>query len=81
MVATQCCLRETSHKAIEVAEENGYRCLPVVIAEAWGGDLKSLKSEAFIYIKKNPNQVTAIEPLLIDRFREMAPPFQELAKG
>ena len=69
------------YRAIEVAEEKGYRCLPVVIAESWGGDLESLKSDNFIYIKKNPNQVTAIEPLLIDRFRELVPTFQDLAEG
>ena len=69
------------HKAIAVAEENGCQCLPVVIAEAWGGDLESLKSERFIYIKENPNQVTVLEPLLVDRLREMIPTFQDLAKG
>jgi hypothetical protein len=67
------------HKAIEVAENNGYRCLPVVIAESWGGDLASLKSETFIYIKANPNQVVLIEPLLVDRLRSLVPTFQDLA--
>jgi len=43
------------HKSISVAEKNGYRCLPIVIAESWGGDLKSLECETFIYIQANPN--------------------------
>ena len=67
-------------KAISVAEENGYHCLPVVIAESWGGDLKSLKSENFVYIRANPNQVMVIEPLLIERLRELVPMFRELAE-
>jgi len=33
-------------KAISVAHENDYECLPVIIAESWGGDLKSLHCEA-----------------------------------
>lgn len=66
-------------KSISVAEENGYRCLPIVIAESWGGDLKSLKSETFIYIRANPNQIDKIEPLLIERLTELIPLFKELA--
>jgi hypothetical protein len=68
------------HKAITVAESNGYRCLPVIIAESWGGNLKSLKCETYIYIQANPNQVTVIEPVLIDRLRELLSVFQDLAK-
>jgi len=66
------------HKAIAVAEGNGYQCLPVVIAESWGGDLKSLTCDNYIYIKVNPNQVTILEPLLAARFRELVPFFREL---
>jgi hypothetical protein len=68
------------HKSIAVAEKNGYQCLPVVIAESWGGDLKSLKCENYIYIKVNPNQVPIIEPLLADRFRELIGVFRDLAR-
>jgi len=67
-------------KSIAVAEGNGYQCLPVVIAESWGGDLNSLKCENYIYIKANPNQVAVLEPLLADRFRNLVPLFRELRK-
>ena len=66
------------YKSISVAQGNGYHCLPIVIAESWGGDLKSLASEHYIYIQMNPNQVTAIEPLLTNRLRELAQVFREL---
>ena len=52
------------YKSILVATENGYDCVPIVIAESWRGNLDDLKSELYIYIQANPNQVTAIEPLL-----------------
>lgn len=67
------------HKSISVAEERGYHCLPIVIAESWGGDLKSLASEHYIYIQMNPNQVKAIEPLLMERLRQIAQLFRELS--
>jgi len=67
-------------KSISVAEKNGYTCLPIVIAESWGGDLKSLKSENFIFIQVNPNQVAKIEPLLIERLQKLIPLFKDLAK-
>jgi hypothetical protein len=51
-------------KAISVAHENGYECVPVIIAESWGGDLKSLHCEHWIYLQANPNQIEAIEPML-----------------
>lgn len=68
------------HKSISVAEDHGYTCLPIVIAESWGGDLKSLRSQNFIYIQVNPNQVDKIKPLLIQRLRELKPLFKDLAK-
>ena len=51
-------------KAISVAHEYGYECLPVIIAESWGGDLTSLRCENLIYLRANPNQIDAIEPML-----------------
>jgi len=38
------------HQSISVAQENGYLCIPIVIAESWGGDFDSLGCEHFIYI-------------------------------
>ncbi|HEV2350424.1 MAG TPA: hypothetical protein VG028_11320 [Terriglobia bacterium] len=66
-------------ESISVAEANGYTCLPIVIAESWGGDLESLKSETFIYIQANPNQIAIIEPQLIERLKKLVPLFKELA--
>ena len=48
------------HKAISVAQKNGYLCIPIVIAESWGGDLDSLHCEHLIYIQANPNQTDEI---------------------
>lgn len=61
------------YKSILVAIENGYECVPVVIAESWGGDLNDLRSELYIYIQANPNQVTAIEPLLKQKLEGLLP--------
>ncbi len=61
------------YKSILVATENGYECVPIVVAESWGGDLDELKSELYIYIQANPNQVTAIEPLLKQKLEGLLP--------
>lgn len=53
------------HKAISVANESGYRCIPIVIAESWTGNLAALDCQEFIYINKNPNQVNEVEILLV----------------
>lgn len=65
------------HESIRVAQTNGYQCLPIVIAESWGGDLESLKCE-YIYIQANPNQVAAIEPLLKEKLRGLIHVFRNL---
>jgi hypothetical protein len=52
------------HKSIHAAHEAGFDCLPVVIAESWGGNLKALDCKDFIYIDLNPNQVKEVEPIL-----------------
>ena len=66
------------YKSILVATENGYRCVPIVIAESWAGDLETLKSELYIFIQANPNQVTAVEPLLAKKLIELLPLLHEL---
>ena len=48
------------HKAITVARDNGYECIPIVIAESWGGDLKALGCDHHIYIQANPNQIDEV---------------------
>ena len=59
------------YKSILVATENGFNCVPIVIAEAWGGDLAELKSELYIYIQANPNQVVSVEPVLAQKLEEL----------
>lgn len=66
------------YKTILLATENGYKCVPIVIAESWGGDLDALKSELYIYIQANPNQLTLVEPLLIQQLKELLPLLEEI---
>jgi hypothetical protein len=61
------------YKSILVATNTGYKCVPIVIAESWSGDLDTLKSELYIYIQANPNQVSTIEPLLAEKLNELQP--------
>ena len=58
------------YKSILVATEKGYTCVPIVIAESWTGDLEALKSELYIYIQANPNQVASIEPILVQKLED-----------
>jgi hypothetical protein len=66
------------YKSILVAAENGYICVPIVIAESWSGDLEALNAELVIYIQANPNQVAVIEPLLLAEIRKLLPLFQSV---
>lgn len=66
------------HKSISVAHESGFDCLPIIIAESWAGDLKTLACKDFIYINKNPNQVLEVEPLLAQELRKRLPAFQSI---
>ena len=66
-------------KAISVAKENGYGCLPVVIAEPWTGDLDALSSEHYIWIQANPNEATRIEPELADKLAALVSIFRRIA--
>ncbi len=53
------------HKSISVAVSEGFTCIPIIIAESWGGDLSGLACNSFIHIRANPNQIHEIAPLLI----------------
>lgn len=61
------------HKSINVAKENGYLCIPIVIAESWSGDLDSLHCEHLIYIQANPNQTDEIGPKLATELMKLLP--------
>ncbi|WP_288420878.1 hypothetical protein [uncultured Acinetobacter sp.] len=47
------------HKSISVAEEYGFMCIPVIFAESWQGNLKSLPCQNYIYLPINPNQIAS----------------------
>ena len=53
-------------KAITVAEEEGHRCIPIIVAESWGGNLEDLACEHFIHLQINPNQITRVEQMLLE---------------
>ena len=66
------------HKAVSVAHENGFECVPIVIAESWGGNLDALACKHHIYIKANPNQALEIAPLLAKALRDLSHFFREI---
>ena len=66
------------HKAISVAQENGYECIPVVIAESWGGNLDSLSCKHVIYLPINPNQTEKVEVMLYDAVNRIAQSLKDL---
>lgn len=68
------------HKAISVAQENDYLCIPVVIAESWGGDLKSLNCKHLVYIQANPNQTDEIESKLAIKLESLLPVWNEFVE-
>jgi hypothetical protein len=67
-------------KSISVAQENGYLCVPVVIAESWGGDLKSLNCQHLVYIQANPNQLDEIAPRLANEFEALLPVWKKFSE-
>ena len=66
------------HKSIDVAHEAGFECLPIIIAESWAGDLSTLACKDHVYINKNPNQVSEVEPLLAEELEKRLPAFQSI---
>lgn len=66
------------HKAIAVADENGFNCIPVVIAESWSGNLDDLKCQHYIYIQENPNQLDNINPKLDKELENLVSIFAEI---
>jgi hypothetical protein len=60
-------------KAISVAHENGYECVPVIIAESWAGDLKSLQCGHWIHLRANPNEAEAVEQKLEKEVEKLVP--------
>lgn len=67
-------------KSVSVAQESGYSCIPVVIAESWGGDLNSLSCKDLIYIQANPNQTDKILLTLAHEFELLMPMWKKFAE-
>ena len=66
------------HKSISVAHANGFECIPIVIAESWGGNLEALLCKHHVYIKANPNQAVEIAPVLATALKELLPVFRSI---
>lgn len=69
------------HKTVSVAHDNGFECIPIIIAESWRGDLEGLKCPHLIYIKANPNQTAEVEAALSEALTKLLPFWKALAKG
>ena len=70
------------YKSILIASQQGYICVPIVIAESWSGNLEELDSALYIYIQANPNQVATVERLLVQKFQEeLLPLLQSVAQS
>ena len=67
-------------KSIMVATDQGYQCVPVVIAESWSGDLEALNSKHYIYIQANPNQIEELQPILERELERLAPLLERLER-
>jgi hypothetical protein len=66
------------HKSISVATQNGYHCIPIIIAESWTGHLATLPCEHYIYISMNPNQIDQIEAAQRQELSKLLPVFKKL---
>ncbi len=66
------------HKAIDVASEAGYNCIPIIIAESWTGDLSTLNCKEFVYINQNPNQLNEVESILTQKLEQLLEVFRSL---
>lgn len=69
------------HKSISVARDNGYECIPIIIAESWGGNLKSLPCDHHVYIQANPNQTSEVAKALRDALEDLIPFWKVFSGG
>jgi hypothetical protein len=67
------------HKSITVAHENGYECIPVVIAESWSATLTGLGCEHWIHIECNPNQTDVLVEQLRVELEKLSSVFEKFA--
>lgn len=66
-------------KSISVAQEGGYNCIPIIIAESWAGDLSSLNCQDLIYLQTNPNQIDEVKLLLAAELTKLLPLWKKFA--
>lgn len=63
-------------KAISVAEAAGHRCIPIVVAESWAGNLEDLACEHFVHLQMNPNQIARVEQVLLQELENLIEVFR-----
>lgn len=68
-------------KSISVAHKGGYKCIPVIIAESWAGDLRSLNCPNYIYVQANPNQTEEVKRALAHAMKKLLPVWKRFAKA
>jgi hypothetical protein len=68
------------HKSITVARENGYECIPVVIAESWTANLTSLGCDHWIHIACNPNETDVLVEKLRVELEKLVAVFRRFAR-
>ena len=68
-------------KSVSVAQNHGYDCIPVIIAESWAGNFQSLNCEHLIYIQANPNQLEQVEVALIGKIESLIPIWRKFVEG
>ena len=68
-------------KSISVAREHGYECVPVIIAESWAGDLKSLQCRYCVHVRANPNQTEHVRSGLARALSDLLPLWEAFAGG
>jgi hypothetical protein len=68
------------HKSITVARENGYKCIPIVIAESWTANLTNLGCDHWIHIACNPNEKDRLVEQLRIELEKLVSVFQEFAR-
>ena len=66
------------HKSIAVAHENHFNCIPIVIAESWGGNLDELACDHYIFIQQNPNQLDVVNPKLEEELENLVDVFSSI---
>jgi hypothetical protein len=67
-------------KAIDVAKQHGHICIPIVIAESWGGDLDSLDVGVYVHIAKNPNDLESVVDELRKEMSALLPLFRRVVR-